>query len=90
MPAKLIGRCERLDLEARTIVIPAGDTAHSGRSATVGKIGLVGKAPLSATIEADMASILYVLNTPQFEAIKGRHPALSPRSWPNASPSPTA
>jgi sulfate permease, SulP family len=47
-----------------------------GRYTTIGEMGLVSQAPRSATIQAEVASVLYVLNTPQFEAIKREHPTL--------------
>jgi sulfate permease, SulP family len=42
-------------------------------------MGLVANAPRSATIQAEVASVLYVLGTHQFEAIKQDDPALSQR-----------
>jgi sulfate permease, SulP family len=48
-----------------------------GRYTTIGEMGLVSQAPRSATIQAEVASILYVLSTPQFESIKTDDPALS-------------
>jgi SulP family sulfate permease len=39
-------------------------------------MGLVAQAPRSATIQAEVASILYVLSTRQFAAIKREKPAL--------------
>jgi SulP family sulfate permease len=48
-----------------------------GRYTTIGEMGLVANAPRSATIQAEVASILYVLSTHQFEAIKQDDPALS-------------
>ena len=47
-----------------------------GRYTTIGEMGLVSRAPRSATIQAEVASILYVLSAPQFEAIKREDPAL--------------
>ena len=47
-----------------------------GRYTTIGEMGLVSHAPRSATIQAEVASILYVLSAPQFEAIKSEDPAL--------------
>jgi SulP family sulfate permease len=47
-----------------------------GRYTTIGEMGLVSRAPRSATIQAEMASILYVLGADQFEAIKTDDPAL--------------
>jgi SulP family sulfate permease len=63
------------------IMIPAeeGRTTRVrslGRYTTIGEMGLVSQAPRSATIQAEVASILYVLNTHQFEAIKSESPAL--------------
>jgi len=37
------------------------------------------RAPRSATIQAEIASVLYVLSTDQFEAIKSENPALGQR-----------
>jgi SulP family sulfate permease len=47
-----------------------------GRYTTIGEMGLVSRAPRSATIQAEVASILYVLGADQFEAIKTDDPAL--------------
>jgi sulfate permease, SulP family len=47
-----------------------------GRYTTIGEMGLVSHAPRSATIQAEVASILYVLSADQFEAIKEDDPAL--------------
>lgn len=47
-----------------------------GRYTTIGEMGLVSRAPRSATIQAEMASILYVLSVEQFESIKSDDPAL--------------
>jgi SulP family sulfate permease len=63
------------------IMIPAGDGRTTrvrslGRYTTIGEMGLVSQAPRSATIQAEVASILYVLSTHQFEAIKTENPAL--------------
>ena len=35
-----------------------------GRYTTIGEMGLVSRAPRSATIQAEVASVLYVLNKP--------------------------
>jgi sulfate permease, SulP family len=48
-----------------------------GRYTTIGEMGLVSQVPRSATIQAEIASVLYVLNADQFEAIKTDDPALS-------------
>jgi SulP family sulfate permease len=47
-----------------------------GRYTTVGEMGLVSQAPRSATIEAEVASVLYVLSKPQFDALKRDTPIL--------------
>ena len=39
-------------------------------------MGLVARVPRSATIQAEVASVLYALSTQQFEAIKRDHPML--------------
>jgi sulfate permease, SulP family len=48
-----------------------------GRYTTIGEMGLVAGAPRSATIQAEVASVLYVLSISQFEAIKTENPILS-------------
>jgi SulP family sulfate permease len=63
------------------IMIPAGEDRTTrvrslGRYTTIGEMGLVAQALRSATIQAEVASILYVLNRQQFEAIKRENPAL--------------
>jgi sulfate permease, SulP family len=63
------------------IMIPASEGGTTrvrslGRYTTIGEMGLVSHAPRSATIQAEVASILYVLNTHQFEAIKNENPIL--------------
>jgi SulP family sulfate permease len=47
-----------------------------GRYTTIGEMGLVSHAPRSATIQAEVASVLYVLTAEQFEAIMSSDPAL--------------
>ena len=64
------------------IMIPAADDRTTrvrslGRYTTIGEMGLVSHAPRSATIQAEVASILYVLSAAQFESIKDEEPALS-------------
>jgi SulP family sulfate permease len=69
-------------LEGRVgIMIPAEQgritrVRSLGRYTTIGEMGLVSHAPRSATIQAEVASVLYVLGTHQFEAIKSENPAL--------------
>jgi len=63
------------------IMIAAGDGRTTrvrslGRYTTIGEMGLVSRTSRSATIQAEIASVLYVLNTHRFEAIKGENPAL--------------
>ncbi len=48
-----------------------------GRYTTIGEMGLVLNAPRSATIQAELASVLYVLSRDQFEALKRETPLLS-------------
>ncbi len=47
-----------------------------GRYTTIGEMGLVSQAPRSATIEAEVESVLYVLSKPQFDALKRDTPIL--------------
>jgi sulfate permease, SulP family len=47
-----------------------------GRYTTIGEMGLVLLAPRSATIQAELASTLYVLSADQFETIKREKPIL--------------
>ena len=47
-----------------------------GRYTTIGEMGLVSQAPRNATIQAEAASVLYVLSTHQFEALKSENPLL--------------
>jgi len=69
-------------LDGRVGVMIAGDNGRQtrvrslGRYTTIGEMGLVSGAPRSATIQAEAASVLYVLSTPQFEAIKREQPQL--------------
>ena len=63
------------------IMIPAGQGGIArvrslGRYTTIGEMGLVSHAPRSATIQAEVASILYVLSTHQYEALKSENPML--------------
>ena len=58
------------------IMIPAGDGGTTrvrslGRYTTIGEMGLVSRAPRNATIQAEVASILYVL-TPAIRGHQGR------------------
>jgi SulP family sulfate permease len=64
------------------VIIPAdqGGTTRVrslGRYTTIGEMGLVSQMPRNATIQAEVASILYVLSTHQFDAIRRENPALS-------------
>jgi sulfate permease, SulP family len=63
------------------IMIPTGHGGTGrvrslGRYTTIGEMGLVSHAPRNATIQAEVASILYVLSTHQYEALKTEHPVL--------------
>jgi SulP family sulfate permease len=99
---ELIGRCQRLEVDAGETIVRSGEAAQSmhfildgrvgimvpadqggttrvrslGRYTTIGEMGLVSHAPRSATIQAEVASILYVLSTHQFEGIKRENPLL--------------
>ncbi|CAN5462083.1 SulP family inorganic anion transporter [soil metagenome] len=63
------------------IIVDAGD-GHStrvrslGRHTTVGEMGLVARQPRSATIQAEIDSVLYVLRSDAFDAITAENPAL--------------
>ncbi|MCP3395564.1 SulP family inorganic anion transporter [Bradyrhizobium sp. CCGB20] len=64
------------------IMVPADDDRTTrvrslGRYTTIGEMGLVSNTPRSATIQAEVDSVLYVLNTHQFDAIRNEDPALS-------------
>jgi SulP family sulfate permease len=64
------------------IMVPADDDRTTrvrslGRYTTIGEMGLVSRARRSATIQAEIDSVLYVLNVHQFDAIKTEEPALS-------------
>jgi SulP family sulfate permease len=63
------------------IMVPAAQgttrVRSLGRYTTIGEMGLVAHAPRSATIQAEVASVLYALNTHQFDAIKEDDPALA-------------
>src|SRR5208282_2526557 len=48
-----------------------------GRHTIVGEMGLIARTPRSATIQAEVASVLYELDADGFESIKREHPALS-------------
>jgi SulP family sulfate permease len=64
------------------IMVPADEGRTTrvrslGRYTTIGEMGLVSHAPRNATIQAEVASVLYVLDADQFEIIKRNDPALS-------------
>ena len=64
------------------IMVPAEDDRTTrvrslGRYTTIGEMGLVSNTPRSATIQAEVDSVLYVLNTHQFDAIKAEDSVLS-------------
>jgi sulfate permease, SulP family len=63
------------------IMVPAEDGRTTrvrslGRYTTIGEMGLVSRTPRSATIQAEIASVLYVLTADQFEAVMTGNPAL--------------
>jgi sulfate permease, SulP family len=60
--------------------LPEGRTARVrslGGHTTVGEMGLITRSPRSATIQAETASVLYVLDANAFERIKREQPPLS-------------
>jgi SulP family sulfate permease len=64
------------------IMVPSGEGRTTrvrslGRYTTVGEMGIVAGQPRSATIQAEVASVLYVLRTDAFDAIKMDNPTLS-------------
>ena len=70
-------------LDGRVGIMVPAEEGHTtrvrslGRYTTIGEMGLVSHAPRSATIQAEVASVLYVLDADQFEIIKRNDPALS-------------
>jgi len=48
-----------------------------GRHATIGEMGLLTREPRSATMQAELASVLYELSVNAYERIKFENPALS-------------
>jgi len=63
------------------IMIPTNEGGSTrvrslGRYTTIGEMGLVSRSPRSATIQAEVASTLYVLTVEKFEAINQDDPAL--------------
>jgi SulP family sulfate permease len=75
--------CMHFILDGRVGIMVAGGDGRLtrvrslGRYTTVGEMGLVAYAARSATIQAEVASILYVLRADAFEDIKANHPTLS-------------
>ncbi len=69
-------------LDGRVGVMVAADNGGTtrvrslGRYTTIGEMGLVSRASRSATIQAEVDSVLYSLTRQQFEAIKHDNPAL--------------
>src|SRR5258707_8506883 len=64
------------------IMVPADEGRTTrvrslGRYTTIGEMGLVSHAPRNATIQAEVASVLYVLSADQFALIKRDDPELS-------------
>jgi sulfate permease, SulP family len=70
-------------LDGRVGIMVSAAEGHStrvrslGRYTTIGEMGLVSHAPRSATIQSEVASVLYELDAEQFEALKANDPALS-------------
>ncbi len=75
--------CMHFILDGRVGIMVAGGDGRLtrvrslGRYTTVGEMGLVAYTPRSATIQAEAASILYVLRADAFEDIRENHPSLS-------------
>jgi sulfate permease, SulP family len=73
----------RLILEGRVgIIVDLGDgrsvrVRSLGRHTTIGEMGLIARRPRSATIQAEVASVLYDLHAGAYEQIKQQNPALS-------------
>jgi len=64
------------------IMVASGENSTTrvrslGRYTTIGEMGLVSRTSRSATIQAEIASVLYSLSAEQFETIKSNDPALS-------------
>src|SRR5712671_5390791 len=64
------------------IMVPADEGRTTrvrslGRYTTIGEMGLVSQSPRNAATQAEVASVLYVLDADQFEIIKRNDPALS-------------
>ncbi|MEH2511595.1 hypothetical protein V1291_002949 [Nitrobacteraceae bacterium AZCC 1564] len=79
-------RCQRIEVSAGEVIaritVPTGEGRTTsvrslGRYTTVGEMGIVAKQPRSATIQAEVASVLYVLRLDTFDAIRVDNPALS-------------
>jgi SulP family sulfate permease len=70
-------------LEGRVAVMVTTDDGRMtrvrslGRYTTIGEMGLVANTPRSATIQAEVTSVLYVLQGDQFRSIRESNPALS-------------
>ena len=70
-------------LEGRVgIIVDLGDgrsvrVRSLGRHTTIGEMGLIARRPRSATIQAEVASVLYELGADAYEKIKRQDPALS-------------
>ncbi len=70
-------------LEGRVGIIVDFDDGRSvrvrslGRHTTIGEMGLIARRPRSATIQAEVASVLYELRADAYEKIKRQDPALS-------------
>lgn len=69
-------------LEGRVDVIVKLDDGRSvrvrslGRHTTIGEMGLIMSRPRSATLQAEVASVLYRLSAAAFERIRSEHPSL--------------
>ena len=64
------------------VIVDVGDgrfvrVRSVGRHTTIGEMGLITRQPRSATIEAEVASVLYELSTDAYELLKENNSALS-------------
>src|SRR5690606_35764206 len=66
-----IGIMATLD-DGRAIRLP-----RLGRHTTIGEMGLIARRPRSATIQAEIASVLYELPADAYEQIKSHEPAVA-------------
>jgi SulP family sulfate permease len=102
---ELLARCRRIEFDAGTAIVSAGDAANSmyfigegrvgvmvtagegqevrirslGRHTMVGEMGLLAAQPRSATLRAEVASVLYELDAANLTALRAGNPVLVER-----------